>query len=120
MDAARVRKGLQSRRHVYGIAEDVTTLSNDSAKIDANSNRYPPLRCERLIPLDNRAANGCSGARRFHDISKFAEGQIAGFLENAPAMFTNERLENLSEYRSEVKHALEFVAGKQPPVTDYQ
>jgi len=35
-------------------------------------------------------------------------------------MFTNERLENLSEHSSEVKHAVEFVAGKQPPVTDYQ
>jgi hypothetical protein len=50
-DPARLGKGLQTRRDVHTVAEDVVLLSEHVSKVDAHPELDPPLRRDGGVPL---------------------------------------------------------------------
>jgi hypothetical protein len=81
-DFTRLRKTLQTRRDVYAIPEDVATVDDNVALVNADAELDPFLLGHFGIALDHAALNLYSTAQSVHHASELNQHAVSGGLHD--------------------------------------
>ena len=118
-DRARFGDGFEARCNVHTIAVEIASLDHNIAKIHANAKNDMAIfgliavgGRHTLLQID-RALNGIDGAGELDQYT------VAGDLEDATAMFGNQRFQNIMAPRLEDSQCAGFVSLHQPAVAHY-
>jgi hypothetical protein len=84
-----LRQSLQTRCHIHAIAENVTSIDDDVADINANPELDALLIWYLGIALGHPALDIKSSAHCVHYAAKLGQQPIAGVLDNTAAVFGN-------------------------------
>jgi hypothetical protein len=95
---ARLRQGLQSRRDVHPVAEDVL-IGDHIPEIDADAELDPLLRRGARVALAHSPLHLHRGPHRVHDSRELGKEAVAGVLDDAAAVFGDLRLDQLPKVR---------------------
>ena len=82
-DAAGLGDGLEPRRDVDAVTEDVVALDDDVAEIDADAELDASVLRHVLIALDHRPLDLGGTGDRVHDARKLDQHAVAGDLDDA-------------------------------------
>ncbi|WP_442893329.1 hypothetical protein [Bradyrhizobium sp.] len=85
--ATGLRQSLQARCHVHAIAENVTSINDDVADIDANAELDPLLIGYPGIAPGHSALNVESATHCVHDTDKPSQHPVPGVLDDPLAVF---------------------------------
>ena len=118
-DAARLGKHFKSRRDVDAVAKDVILLDDHVAEINADAELYPPRRrdvgvASRHPALDLGSAKYCVG-----DAVEFEQHAVAGGLDDAAAIFGDDRIDQLDPMGFETRERPCLVDLHQPTVAHH-
>jgi hypothetical protein len=112
-NASRFRKPFQPCRYVHAIPEDVTTVDDDIANIDANAELDPLLPWHIDVALGHTALDGNGAADRVHYAAELSQQPIPGVLDNPPAVLTDLRIHEGAQVTLELGvRALLILAGQ--------
>src|SRR5690242_10324611 len=92
-DAAGIGKAFQPRRHVDAVAENVVTIDDDIADIDADAKLDAFLSRNIGIAFNHAALDVDGAAHRVDDTSMLDEHAVAGGLDDTAAVFGNLRID---------------------------
>src|SRR5215469_17088667 len=116
-DPSCLGKGLQPRRDVHPIAEDILALSNDISEVDPDAELDPPPLRSGRIALSHSPLHLDPAADRIHHTGEFREHSIAGSLDDAPAVLLDLRINQFPEMRSEPRVRAFLVCSHQARIT---
>jgi hypothetical protein len=100
-DPTWLSQGLQSRRDVDPIAEDVFSLDDHVAEIDAYAQFDATVRPDASVPVGHRPLHLDRAAHRINDTREFHQHAITGGLDDAAAVLGDLRIEQLMAQRFE-------------------
>jgi hypothetical protein len=120
VDAAWLSEGLEPRRDVDAIAEDIAGLEDDIAKIDPDAKGDPLLGQQHLVSFRGGVAQQSGVASRLDGAVKFDERPVAGPINHLSAEFGDPRLDNLGQKRSQPGEIIRLIAREQPDVPGNQ
>jgi hypothetical protein len=83
-NAAGFRNSLQPCRYVHAVPEDVTTVDDDIADVDADAELDPLLLWHLGIALRHTPLDFKSAAHRVHNAAEFRQQPIPGVLDGTP------------------------------------
>ena len=92
-NATGLRQSLQTRCHIHAVAENVTSIDDDVADIDAHAELDALLIWHLGIALGHPALDIKSAAHCLHYAAKLSQQPIAGVLDNTAAVFRNLRID---------------------------
>jgi hypothetical protein len=117
-DATRLCKTLQTCRHVHAVAENVATIDNNVANIDANAELDALSLWHLGIALHHAALNINGTAYRFHDAAEFSEQPIYGVLDDPTTVLSDPGVHKGAQMARELGARPFFVHACQPAVPD--
>jgi hypothetical protein len=120
VDATWLGKGLEPRRDIDAVAEDITGLEDDIAKIDSDTQRDPLLGRHNLVLVRGGIAQERGVAGGLDDAVELDERPFAGPIDHLSAEFGDPRLDDLGHKRSQPGEPVRLVAGKQGGVAGDQ
>jgi hypothetical protein len=96
-DPARLGQGLQSRRDIHPIAEDVVLLDNHVAEIDADAEPDASLLRHLRLAVEHPTLDLHSAAHGVHHTGEFREEPVAGVLYDPAPVLRDLRIDQLPE-----------------------
>ena len=120
IDAARPGQRPDPRCDVDAVAEDVASLDDDIAEIDADP--HPMRRSSGNVWFICATASRRPAAQRAasDDVVELDEHQFSGLFEDISAEFDDQRLDDLGQKTPQVGEAVRFIARQQPAVAGHQ
>jgi hypothetical protein len=96
-DRAGLGEGLQSRRDIHTVAEDIVTLCDHVAKIDADAELYAFFRRSCRVALGHSPLHLNRAAHRVHHALELGEEAVSGVLDHPPAVLGDLGVNQLPE-----------------------
>ncbi len=116
--AALGRLGLQPRRDIDPVAEDVLAIDDDVAEIDADP-ELDRLLGPRLVEGRHGALDGDRTIDRVHGAGKFNQRAVAHSLDDPPAMGQDGRVECLRPDIAQRRYRAGLVLGNQSRISNH-
>ncbi|MGY3156261.1 hypothetical protein ACVW0V_005401 [Bradyrhizobium elkanii] len=118
-DAAGLGQRLQAGRDVDAVAEDVGTVNDHVAKIDADAKLHPARRRDVGVALRHPALNLGRAQHRIDDAMKFDQQAVAGGLDDAAAILGDGRIDQLDAMGFEARKGARLVSLHQAAIADH-
>ena len=96
-DGARLGEALEARGDVDAIAEDIVTVDDDVAEIDADPQLEPAFRRDRIIDSTRRSLHLDGAAQRIDYARKIRQQAVARRAYDPPAMFRDQRVDSAAQ-----------------------
>src|SRR5215467_9357462 len=90
-DAARVRHFFNPGGNIYAVTENAALISDNIAKVDADTKMHAALRFDRCIALGHGLLDGERALNRLHDTCELGEYPISGGVDDAPLELSDHR-----------------------------
>jgi hypothetical protein len=100
-DPARLGEGLQTRRDIHAVAEDVVGLDDDVAEIDPDPEPDPAVLRQTGLAIDHRALHLGGAPDGVDDALEFRQRPVTGRLDDAAGMLADLRVNELAAMRLE-------------------
>jgi hypothetical protein len=116
-DAAGLRRRLDARRDVDAIAEQIGSLHDHVAEVDADPELHALLGREMVVARAQRRLDLGRAAHRVDRARELGEHRVAGRVEHAAAMLHEHRVEDLAVAAEDAQRAF-LVRLHHPAVAD--
>jgi len=117
--ATGLRQPLQTRCHIHAIAEDVTSIDDDVADIDADPELNALLVWHLGIALGHPALDIKSAAHCVHYAAKLSQHSVPGVLDDPATVFGNLRINKSAQMGLKVDVRALFVHTSQSAVASH-
>jgi hypothetical protein len=113
VDRSRFRDALQTCGHIHPIAVDISFVCNHVAQIDSDAEFYSVLLGQVRIPIDHPMLHFDGAAYRLDRTGELDQHTVARRLHDAPAVFGDLRVNELTSMRLEPLKGALFVGAHQ-------
>ena len=118
-NAAGLRQSLQTRRHIHAVAENVTSIDDDVADIDAHAELDALLIWHPGIALGHPALDIKSAAHCVHYAAKLSQHPVSGVLDDPATVFGNLGIDKSAQMGLKLDVRALFVHTGQPAVASH-
>ena len=117
--ATGLRQSLQTRCHIHAIAENITSIDDDVADIDAHAELDALLIWHPGIALGHPALDIKSAAHCVHYAAKLSQHSVPGVLDDPATVFGNLRINKSAQMGLKVDVRALFVRTSQSAVASH-
>ena len=118
-NASGLRQSLQTRCHVHAIAENVTSIDDDVADIDAHAELDALIIWHPGIALDNPALDIECATHCVHYATKLSQHPVSGVLDDPTTVFGNLGIDKSAQMGLKLDVGALFVHTGQPTVASH-
>ena len=109
---------LQARRDIDAVAEDVIALDGDIAQVNPNAEADGSLVGDAVVPLDHTFLNADAAFDGGDNAGKLQQQAIAHRLDDAPAMFGDQGVDQFGAVRAQSAERTGFVRTHKTRIAD--
>jgi hypothetical protein len=118
-NATWLRQSLQTRRHIHAVAENVTSIDDDVADIDAHAELDAILIWHLRIALGHSALDIKSAAHCVHYAAKLSQHPVPGILYDPATVFGDFGIDKSAQMGLQLDVRALFVHAGQPAVASH-